>query len=80
MIDHGTDPEPWYSKRGVLNVLNIACIDFNLLIVLVIEHLSACFEFLNVLILRSLLSVEELLALHVDFLVEGVVLELEFTV
>lgn len=80
MVEHGAHPEPWDTEGGVLDVLDIAGGDLDLLVVLVVEELSAGLILSEDLSRGLLLTGEELVSLLVDLLVKAVILELELTV
>ena len=41
VVEHGTHPEPWNTEGSVLDVLDIAGVDLNFLVVFVVEELGA---------------------------------------
>lgn len=77
MIKHGSHPEPWDTERAILNFLDITRDGLKLLIVLIIELLSTGLIDLEELLLWGLGPCEDLITLHIDFLVEGIVFEFE---
>lgn len=80
VVKHGAHPEPWNTKRCVLNVLNITAGNLNLLEVLVVKELGAGFILGNEVSRGLLLTNEDSLALLVNLLIKSVVLELKLTV
>ncbi len=80
MIKHSSHPEPWDTEGTILNFLDITRDRLKFLEVLIIELLSTCLIDIEELLLRGLCTCENLIALHVNFLVEGIVFEFESTV
>lgn len=80
MVEHGAHPEPWDTEGGVLDVLDITGGDLNLLVVFVVEELSAGLILSEDISRGLLLTGEELVSLLIDLLVQAVILKLELTV
>lgn len=80
MIEHRAHPEAWHTEGTVLDFLHITRDGLQLLVVLIVEFLSAGLIGLDEFLLRGLGPSENLVTLNVDFLVELVVLELKCTV
>jgi len=80
MVEHGAHPEPWNSEGRVLDILNIASIHLNLLVILVVEDLGAGVILSEEVSRGLLLSGKDEVSLLIYLLVESVVLELELSV
>jgi hypothetical protein len=80
MVEHGTHPESWHTKRAVLDLFHIAGYRLQLLVVFVIKFLGTSLINLEQLLLRGLGTSEDLIALSIDLFVEFVILELKCTV
>jgi len=80
VVDHGAHPEAWDSGGTILDLLHIAAVHLELLVVFVVEFLRAGLVNLENVLGGDLLTGENLLTLLEDSLVEFVVLELKGTV
>ena len=80
MIKHSSHPEAWDTEGAILNFLDITRDWLKLLEVLVIELLSTCLIDLEEVLLWGFGTSEDLVTLHVHFLVESIVFEFKSTV
>jgi hypothetical protein len=67
VVDHGSHPEAWDAIRAVLDILDIASLHFQVLVVFIIKFLSASGIGSKSFLLGSLGSRQELLTLLVNF-------------
>ncbi len=80
VVEHGTHPEPWNTEGSVLDVLDIAGVDLNFLVVFVVEELGAGLVLSEEVSGGLLLSREDVGSLLINLLVQAVILELQLTV
>jgi hypothetical protein len=80
VVEHGAHPEPWHSEGCVLNILNIASVHLNLLVIFVVKNLGTGIILSKDVSRGLLFSSEDEVSLLIYFLVKSVVLELELTI
>lgn len=80
MVKHGSQPESWDSQGAVLDFLDVARVDLNLLEVFIIKLLSSSLVFLEESSGWLDLALQNLVSLIIDLLVELIVFEFKFSI
>ena len=80
VVEHGPHPEARDAQRCVLDILDVAGVDLDLLVVLIVEFLCASIVLLDKVFCGSLLSEQQQTALLIDLFVKLVVLDLQLSV
>ena len=80
VVNHSLQPEARNAQWNVLDVLNFNWVDFDFLVILIIELGSTLSVISQKIIRRSQLTLENEISLLIDLFVKFVILELEFSI